>query len=112
MVPLICTVHLSPCGAVQILQIVFAQELPERGDTLVQQLFGLAVAGVGLASFALVIALVEQASNLQWCLLESCCQGSCELSSLAWWSRQANGICSSPAVNAAVRLLLSALGRR
>ena len=63
-VPLAGTVSLSPCGDVQILQIVFAQELPERGDSLVQQLFGLAVAGVGLASFALVIALVEQASNL------------------------------------------------
>ena len=49
-----------------MLAIVYAQDLPGRDDSAVQQAFGVAVASVGLASFALVIALVEQARPAQW----------------------------------------------
>lgn len=40
--------------------VVFGQELPEVTATLTAQLFGLATALVGLATFALVLALLQQ----------------------------------------------------
>lgn len=45
---------------------VYAQELPSTDDSVVQQVFGLVIASVGLASFALVIALVEQVHTCQY----------------------------------------------
>jgi len=43
-----------------ILDVVFGQDLPDADASFVVQAFGVAVASVGLASFALVLALVEQ----------------------------------------------------
>lgn len=40
--------------------MVFGQELPDAGASIVDQTFALLVAFVGLATFALVLALVEQ----------------------------------------------------
>ena len=40
--------------------VVFGQDLPEVTATLTAQLFGLATALVGLATFALVLALLQQ----------------------------------------------------
>lgn len=51
-----------PC-ATQIMIIVFGQQLPDANAGLAAQLFGVAAASTGLASFALVLALVEQASR-------------------------------------------------
>ena len=42
------------------LVIVVGQDLPDTDASLQQQLWSLAVAGIGLAAFALVLALVEQ----------------------------------------------------
>lgn len=47
-------------AAAQVLVVVFGQELPEVTATLTAQLFGLATALVGLATFALVLALLQQ----------------------------------------------------
>ena len=47
-------------GLLQVLVVVFGQELPEASASLVDQTFSLLVAFVGLATFALVLALVEQ----------------------------------------------------
>lgn len=44
----------------QIMIIVFGQQLPDAKAGLPAQLFGVAAASTGLASFALVLALVEQ----------------------------------------------------
>lgn len=44
----------------QILQVIFGQELPDEATSLVQQAFAVGVAAIGLAAFALVLALVEQ----------------------------------------------------
>ena len=44
----------------QILVVVFGQELPDATANLVDQVFSLAVALIGLGTFALVLALVEQ----------------------------------------------------
>jgi hypothetical protein len=44
----------------QIMIIVFGQQLPDADAGLPSQLFGVAAASTGLASFALVLALVEQ----------------------------------------------------
>ena len=44
----------------QILVVVLGQELPDEAADTAQQIFGLVVAAVGLAAFALVLALVEQ----------------------------------------------------
>lgn len=40
--------------------VVFGQELPDRAASAALQLFSLVVAAIGFASFALVLALVEQ----------------------------------------------------
>ena len=40
--------------------MVFGQELPDSTASAISQLFSLIVAAVGFASFALVLALVEQ----------------------------------------------------
>lgn len=47
-------------GLLQILVVVLGQELPEETADTAQQVFGLVVAAIGLAAFALVLALVEQ----------------------------------------------------
>ena len=44
----------------QILVVIFGQELPSENDTVRQQVFSVGVAAIGLAAFALVLALVEQ----------------------------------------------------
>ena len=44
----------------QVLVVVFGQELPDAASSAALQLFSLIVAAVGFASFALVLALVEQ----------------------------------------------------
>ena len=54
-------------GAPQILQVIFGQELPDTATSFAQQSFAVGVAAIGLAAFALVLALVEQV----WCLLLS-----------------------------------------
>jgi hypothetical protein len=49
----------------EVLVLSFGQEFPEiESPDLVHQAFSVVVAGIGLASFALVLALVEQVS--QW----------------------------------------------
>ena len=45
---------------VQILQVIFGQELPDEATSFQQQAFAVGVAAIGLAAFALVLALVEQ----------------------------------------------------
>ena len=45
---------------VQILQVIFGQELPDTATSFAQQAFAVGVAAIGLAAFALVLALVEQ----------------------------------------------------
>ena len=40
--------------------VIFGQELPDATATLAAQLFGLGVALLGLATFALVLALLQQ----------------------------------------------------
>ena len=40
--------------------MVFGQELPDNAASVFQQLFALSVAAIGLAAFALVLALIEQ----------------------------------------------------
>lgn len=61
--------------ALQIMIIVFGQQLPDTNAGLPEQLFGVAAASTGLASFALVLALVEQVC----CACLSSCQstGNC-----------------------------------
>ena len=44
----------------QILVVVLGQDLPDEASSTSQQVFALVVAAVGLAAFALVLALVEQ----------------------------------------------------
>lgn len=44
----------------QILQVIFGQELPDEATSFAQQAFAVGVAAIGLAAFALVLALVEQ----------------------------------------------------
>ena len=44
----------------QILQVIFGQELPDEATSFAQQSFAVGVAAIGLAAFALVLALVEQ----------------------------------------------------
>jgi hypothetical protein len=44
----------------QILQVIFGQELPDEATSFAQQAFAVSVAAIGLAAFALVLALVEQ----------------------------------------------------
>ena len=44
----------------QILQVIFGQELPDEATSFQQQAFAVGVAAIGLAAFALVLALVEQ----------------------------------------------------
>lgn len=44
----------------QILQVIFGQELPDEATSFAQQIFAVSVAAIGLAAFALVLALVEQ----------------------------------------------------
>jgi hypothetical protein len=48
----------SCCG--QVLVVIFGQELPEATASLASQVFGLCVALVGLATFAIVLALLQQ----------------------------------------------------
>lgn len=44
----------------QILQVIFGQQLPDEATSFAQQSFAVSVAAIGLAAFALVLALVEQ----------------------------------------------------
>lgn len=44
----------------QILQVIFGQELPDTATSFAEQAFAVGVAAIGLAAFALVLALVEQ----------------------------------------------------
>ena len=44
----------------QVLEIVFGQELPDAAAGFAKQVFAVVVASVGLAAFALVLALIEQ----------------------------------------------------
>lgn len=44
----------------EALVVVFGQDLPDTTANVLQQLWSLMVAGIGLAAFALVLALVEQ----------------------------------------------------
>lgn len=46
--------------AVQVMVVVLGQDLPDVASGLPGQLFAVAAAVVGLASFALVLALIEQ----------------------------------------------------
>lgn len=46
--------------SMQVLVVIFGQELPEATASLASQIFGLCVALVGLATFALVLALLQQ----------------------------------------------------
>jgi hypothetical protein len=43
-----------------VIVLSFANEFPDGSATLAQQMFSVVVAGLGLAGFALVLALVEQ----------------------------------------------------
>lgn len=49
---------------VQVLVVIFGQELPEATASLASQVFGLCVALVGLATFALVLALLQQVMDV------------------------------------------------
>ena len=51
-------------GTMQILQVIFGQELPDTATSFAQQSFAVGVAAIGLAAFALVLALVEQVWRL------------------------------------------------
>lgn len=44
-----------------VLVVVLGQELPDKAASFADQFFSLSVAATGLAAFALVLALVEQA---------------------------------------------------
>jgi len=44
----------------QILVVIFGQDLPDATASLAAQVFGLCVALLGLATFALVLALLQQ----------------------------------------------------
>jgi hypothetical protein len=65
----------------QIMIIVFGQQLPDADAGLAAQLFGVAAASTGLASFALVLALVEQV-----CCCCACCTDM--PASLCWLSAE------------------------
>jgi len=54
------TAQFSSLQHFQVLVVVFGQELPDSAASATSQLFSLIVAAVGFASFALVLALVEQ----------------------------------------------------
>ena len=56
-------------GTMQILQVIFGQELPDTATSFAQQSFAVGVAAIGLAAFALVLALVEQVWRLPCTLL-------------------------------------------
>jgi len=40
--------------------VIFGQQLPDEATSFAQQAFAVSVAAIGLAAFALVLALVEQ----------------------------------------------------
>ena len=44
----------------QVLVVVFGQELPDETASVIDQTFSLLVAFIGLGAFALVLALIEQ----------------------------------------------------
>ena len=44
----------------QVLSVVLGQDLPDEAASAIQQQFALVVAVIGLAAFALVLALIEQ----------------------------------------------------
>ena len=46
--------------AAQVLTVVLGQDLPDEAASAMQQQFALVVAVIGLAAFALVLALIEQ----------------------------------------------------
>ena len=48
------------CPDLQVLVVVFGQELPDATSSVFEQTFSIVVASVGLGTFALVLALVEQ----------------------------------------------------
>ncbi len=49
------------CGAAaQVIVLSFGQDFPDTGADIARQMFSVGVAGIGLAGFALVLALVEQ----------------------------------------------------
>ena len=47
-------------GLAQILSVVYGQQLPSPDASIGYQVFGVAVATTGLATFALVLALLQQ----------------------------------------------------
>lgn len=47
-------------GLYEVLVLSFGQQFPDFSADLVHQAFSVVVAGIGLAAFALVLALVEQ----------------------------------------------------
>lgn len=49
--------------SLQVLVVIFGQDLPEATASLASQVFGLCVALVGLATFALVLALLQQVNG-------------------------------------------------
>lgn len=52
--------------------MIFGQELPEATASLASQIFGLCVALVGLATFALVLALLQQVNFFRLKILQFC----------------------------------------
>lgn len=55
----ICRLYIC-LAALQVLVVVFGQELPDATASVIDQTFSLVVAFVGLGAFALVLALIEQ----------------------------------------------------
>lgn len=51
-------------GIWSVLVVVLGQELPDQAASFADQFFSLLITATGLAAFALVLALVEQASCL------------------------------------------------
>ena len=58
------TIQVCNMRHLQVLVVIFGQELPEATASLASQVFGLCVALVGLATFALVLALLQQVINI------------------------------------------------
>jgi hypothetical protein len=56
--------HVRVMCNLQILVVIFGQDLPEATASLASQVFGLCVALVGLATFALVLALLQQVMDI------------------------------------------------
>lgn len=54
---------LANCPLLQVGLLLFGENFPPATDPPAEQVFSLVTASVGLASFALILALVEQASG-------------------------------------------------